>query len=213
MVLDLLLLVGISMVSENAEVKAMPTPALPGPLFLPKGSIRALVGITLGACCWVIVFLGRQVPNGLLSLALAVLSYYFGLRSGDDGEENRPPVEHVSARRLPLFMPTGVVRLVLSLGFVISGIFLMITKGLDGEAVEFFVIFLGLIVGYVFAKFTRGRSRGRLWRIVHHVKGALVLIATAYLAYLVLIVPSSGTSRIYVTVLSSTISFYYGSRS
>ena len=209
---DLLLLVEISMVSENVEVKT--AVALPGPLFLPKGSIRALVGITLGACCWVIVFAGRQVPNGLLSLALAVLSYYFGLRSGDDEEEDGPPpVRHVSARRLPLFMPTGVVRLVLSLGFVISGIFLMITKGLDGEAVEFFVIFFGLIVGYVFAKFTRGRSRGRLWRIVHHIKGALVLIATACLAYLVLIGPPNGTARIYVTVLSATISFYYGSRS
>ena len=48
------------------------------PLFLPKGSIRALVTIGLALCCWIIVAKSKDVPDYLLSLLLTIIGYYFG---------------------------------------------------------------------------------------------------------------------------------------
>jgi hypothetical protein len=193
---------------------ARPHGYVPEPLFLPRGSIRAAVGIATGLYCWAMVFAGLKVPGALLSLILAVLGYYFGFRTKDEPPVEAAPPPAPPARQ-PLFLPTGVIRLILSAGFLATGAFLWMTRRLDHAFLEFFVVLGGLILGYLFAHLFADRPLGRLWRIVHHVKGALVLAITACLGCILFLGPPADDAQVAVavTVLCAAVSFYFGSRS
>ena len=38
---------------------------MPEPLYLPKGSVRALAALTMSACCWILIFAARELPAPL----------------------------------------------------------------------------------------------------------------------------------------------------
>jgi hypothetical protein len=58
-----------------------PSAAMPEPLHMPRGSIRALVTLLMAGSCWAMVLRGREVPDYLFSLLLAAIGYYFGFRA------------------------------------------------------------------------------------------------------------------------------------
>jgi hypothetical protein len=185
------------------------------PLGLPRGSVRALVGVAMAACCWVLIFTGRQVPTSLLGLTAAILGYYFGLRTKQASPAGQTAAPRKTpARRQPLGLPAGVIRLVLCLGFVASGVMLLVRGKLaDLAYVEFFLVLMGLVVGYLTAKLLRGRRRGPVWSTVNHVKGAVVLAITAVLAVWFLVGFSGGKPALPTTIMCAAVSFYFGSRS
>ncbi len=51
---------------------------IPEPLFMPRGSIRALVTILTALSSWILMLTGRDVPGYVLSLLLSTIGYYFG---------------------------------------------------------------------------------------------------------------------------------------
>jgi len=57
------------------------TKKVPEPLYLPRGSIRALATLAMAATCWVMLFRGQDVPEYLFGLVLTIIGYYFGSRS------------------------------------------------------------------------------------------------------------------------------------
>ena len=184
----------------------------PEPLFLPRGSIRALVTIALSFSCWLIILTGKDVPGYLFSLLLTIIGYYFGFRKKIRAAESRIFDASAEAEE-PLFLPPGVIRFFLVAGFVISGIVLC-ARGRFNELpyLEFFIILFGLILGYILAKAFSSYEGSLLYTLANHLKGTVVLAAAFYLTYLFLS-GTHGEAKYLSLVLAAVISFYFGSRS
>lgn len=61
------------------------------PLWLPVGSIRAILAIALVASVIVLAFLGRLEARELLTLAAVAVTFYFADRSKDSSVNGDPP--------------------------------------------------------------------------------------------------------------------------
>jgi len=51
------------------------------PLWLPKGSVRAIIALTSTSCAIVMVAKGINVPEWLATAIAMIWAYYFGARS------------------------------------------------------------------------------------------------------------------------------------
>ena len=188
--------------------------AKPGsePLWLPKGSIRALVALSLAAAALVVVVLDRNVPAALLSLLLTVVGFYFGFRvkSSTLGDRLYDPT---ASREQPLHLPSGVIRGLLVLSLSIAGVLLAMRGelGSSEEQFGFFVILAALVVGHYFARLVKlsGGSGGPLG----HVKALAVLGLTAALVWIFVAGVDESMPPWSVILLCGTVSFYFGSRS
>lgn len=185
----------------------------PPPLGLPKGSVRALVAMAMAATALVLVIRGQDVPGALASLLLTIIGFYFGFRTKANTLSDRL-YDPTAARELPLFLPPGVIRLMLILCFVAAGAMLA-SRGRLGatrEQAEFFVILAGLVVGHYFAKIVRPIGRGSK-AAMGHVKALAVLALTASLASVFISGADASMPQWSVMGLCATVSFYFGSRS
>ena len=126
------------------------------PLNLPKGSIRAVTTMATSVAAWFFVFAGKDIPEFLASLMLAILGYYFGFRTKVKGAETR--IHDATIEKLePLYLPEGFIRGFLVFGFAAAAITLYVTGRLTHTGhLGFFIVLAGLIVGYVFAKAVAG---------------------------------------------------------
>lgn len=185
----------------------------PPPLGLPKGSVRALVSLAMAATALVLVVRGQDLPGALASLLLAIIGFYFGFRTKASTLSDRL-YDPTATRELPLYMPPGVIRLMLILSFVAAGA-LLASRGRLGatrEQAEFFVILSGLVVGHYFSKITRPTSRGSK-AVMGHIKAMAVLALTCSLAWVFISGAGASMPPWSVMGLCATVSFYFGSRS
>lgn len=184
----------------------------PEPLWLPKGSIRALVAMALAGLALALVLRGRDMPAALASLLLTVVGFYFGFRmkSTTLGDRLYDPT---AAREQPLFMPSGAIRVLVIVCLALAGGFLASRGRLTAtrEQMEFFVILAGLVAGHYFTKIVRlsGGGGGKLG----HIKALAVLALTAALAAVYITTADATMPPWSVRGLCATISFYFGSRS
>jgi len=193
-------------------VEASPE-SIPEPLHLPRGSLRALTAMGMSLSCWALIGQGRDVPGGLLSVLLTVIGYYFGFRIRVKAAGSR--IYDPTAREVaPLYLPGGVIRWVLIVGFAIAAGMLHSRGHLARlKYLEFFVVLAGLILGYVFAKIFTRHPGSPVALAINHVKGAAVLAVAGYLTVMFLSGRYEGIPPTMLTVLCAAISFYYGSRS
>jgi len=183
------------------------------PLWLPRGSVRALVAVAMAAAFWVLTFAGRTVPGYLMSLLLTIVGYYFGYRSEADQGDVRVYDASAEIER-PLGLPAGVIRLGLMAGFLASGAALLAAGTLSRvEYIEFFVILFGLLLGTGFGRMLSKIRGTGAYGAINHVKAVLVLGLAAFLTWLILTGRSMGMSEWLLVVLCSLVSFYFGSRS
>jgi len=179
------------------------------PLGLPKGSVRALVALSMVATCTALVARGHDVPGALASLLLTIIGFYFGFRVKSASLSDR--VYDPSARReLPLYLPGGVIRTLLILACLfMAGLLLHRARLLSVPAhLELFVILAGLIAGHYFHKVSRGTGP-----LLGHAKAALAVVMAAGLSWLFVTETHAALPPFAVMLLCATISFYYGSRS
>ena len=197
----------------RAAFFAPPAPDTPHPLYLPQGSVRAMVSLGLAGACWGQVLLGRQVPGALLSLLLTVIGFYFGFRSRGGSGRDRIFDASVYAEP-PLFLPAGVIRKVLLAGFAVSACVLYFRNQLsDRELMSFFLILFGLILGHLFGR-AFGKVQGSgLYASIGHLKALVVLAAAALVILLILSDRWREARQIPLATLCLVISFYFGSRS
>lgn len=197
-----------------------PEAPLPEPLGLPRGSIRALVALAVSATCWWLIFRSASLPAALVSLVLAIIGYYFGLRSGravyapaSPQASSVGPASVAGKAREPLGLPAGAIRTVLVVGFLAAGLKAFAGDALADEShLEVFLVLGGMIVGHLFGRVLR-RSAGRGVRVaVNHVGGLVVLAAAVALAILLLTRPDIPQLPRAINVLACVVSFYYGSR-
>jgi hypothetical protein len=188
------------------------TERYPEPLWIPRGSVRAFCSVLLAGCFWLMVFGGRPVPVYLLTLLLAVISYYFGFRvkiKASEGHVYDPTAEEMD----PLYLPGGCIRGLLTIGFTVAAA-VMAVKGRLTETryAEFFMILAGLIVGHFFSRALR-RASGAVRANVGHLKALGVIGCTLVLVALLLTGEAQGGNPMVPLGLAAGVSFYFGSRS
>lgn len=186
--------------------------AVQEPLWLPRGSVRAIATLVTAGCSWVLMIFGRPVPGYLFGLLLTIIGYYFGFRQKVKGTGGRI-LDASSQAPEPLNLPGGTIRLMLIGGFGICAFIVAARDRLTApEYLEFFIILAGLIVGYFFARLSSGTVGGTVGNVINHAKGLIVLTATVRLA--VLLFGEGYAEQPHLGLaLACVISFYFGSRS
>ncbi len=183
------------------------------PLGLPRGSVRALVAMGLSFTCWVLVAMDRALPPALLSLTLTVIGFYFGFRSHSDPRDDRIYDAWIH-RQQPLNLPGGAIRVILLVGFALSGAALW-ARGVMGnlEVMEFFAILAGLVAGYLLSRMMTPLKQSHLYELWRHLRAMLVLLATAAVAVMAVHGTWMHWEQRPFVLLTAGISFYFGSRS
>jgi len=184
---------------------------IPEPLFMPRGSIRALVTILTALSSWILILTGRDVPGYVLSLLLSTIGYYFAFRKQMRAAQSRI-WDASPTMREPLSLPSGFIRLVLIFGFGVCAVALYRSdRLLQLEYLEFYSILLGLVAGYMFSKMLSAVEGSSFFVWLNHAKGAAVICASICLCWVLL--TGMETDTIYFPLsLSCFISFYFGSR-
>lgn len=197
--------------NSNAPATAPPPPRKTvNPLFLPKGSVRALTVLSLSGCFWILAWTDQHIPEYMMTSLSAVLAYYFAYRkkTAKTTQSNRPAGP---PGKTPLFLPKGLVRTLLILGFSSSLIALYLTQQLlDPKFIEFFSMLVGFIAGYLFNKCIRLTVSSFFLNLTEHVKALLVLcFAFSLSAGLLLQHPIVYDHE---EIFTAFIGFYFGSR-
>ena len=185
---------------------------IPEPLFMPRGSIRALVTLLTAISCWMLIFMEKDLPTYLSGLMLTIIGYYFGFRTKMKSAESRI-FDASAVKQEPLFLPAGVIRTILIMGFL-AGAFFSYARGklFDLKYLEFFIILLGLIAGFVYAKIFSKARETPAYLLVNHVKGFVVIVSGLLLTTLIL--GGAYVDQVHLSILlAAVISFYFGSRS
>jgi len=183
------------------------------PLWLPTGSIRAVVAGAMIYCCWHLAAQGKLIPPALLSLVLTVVGFYFGFRTKAAMLSDRV-YDPAARREQPLFLPAGVVRLALVGGLAALGVWLA-TRGqvLDNpNYLEFFVVLGGLVLGWIFGQYVFPRKRTAGHAALNHLRGLAALAVAGGLTCLFVVGVYEQLSEKWLSVLCGTVSFYFGSR-
>lgn len=90
------------------------------PLNLPVGSVRALITLAVLATVWAQLLRGREVGREMQDTLLLVLGYYFGARAvgaGARADTLTVAADREENPRDPLYLPRGMIRLLIVLGF------------------------------------------------------------------------------------------------
>jgi hypothetical protein len=197
--------------SRNVGFISSDAIALVDPLWLPKGSIRAITTILLSVLCWIMIIIDHTVPGYLLGLLLTVTGYYFAFRKKDGTQDRFYDV--TTPHQSPLSLPSGSIRNFLIIGFIISAAVLLARGRLmEPHYVEFFMILAGLIAGHLLSKCLPCVNHAKVLNFFNHVKGLAVLLAVVALILLLL---TGNHEHMWpaAIALSCVISFYFGSRS
>lgn len=127
------------------------------PLALPVGSVRAIITLSTLGTVWFHQFQDLPIPPVLGDTLLLVLGYYFGTRNASAAAPAQalagPPADRESNRRDPLFLPRGLIRILIIVGFAAIGMKLLNDGRLDpgNPPPEF-----ALLGGFLGAGLTRG---------------------------------------------------------
>lgn len=184
---------------------------VPEPLYLPKGSIRALVTLVMTGTACLAAISGQAIPPHLLDLLLAIVAYYFGFRHKAKAADSRI-VDASSRAKAPLMLPGGVIRTALTLGFAVVAIVLHSQgKLLQPEIFGFVAILGGLIVGYYFGRLIAPMRESAAGIALNHAKGLVVIVSALVLSVLTL--TGAQAPEHLELILAAVVSFYFGSRS
>lgn len=197
-------------------------------LGLPAGSVRALLGFMVMGLIWTLMLLGREVPLYLQYLMFMILGHYFAVRrAAPDVTVSEPE---------PLYLPRGLIRWVIFLGFVavIAGLYyqhrdkaedlLQELRRAEGRK-QFLPLllvvafFAGLAVSKV-GRWFEHRRAARHW--LQDIEAWLALVAVMLLTLETMIQlvinPALSDERKIVlphleNILASIVGFYFGARS
>jgi hypothetical protein len=131
---------------------------------LPAGSIRALIAFTILGLVWALMAMEREIPLYLQYLMFLILGHYFAA--------HHRTIKPVDEREWsPLFMPRGMIRMLIFLGFAgaLGAMYFFHHRDAPAEFVEElkmkdertqnlympFVLVLGFFIGLVVARFGR----------------------------------------------------------
>ncbi|MHC4390141.1 MAG: hypothetical protein ACYS22_02355 [Planctomycetota bacterium] len=184
------------------------------PLFIPKGSVRALVTLVLvGATC--LALIKGAVVNAPLNTALfLVVAYYFAHRSACKGVA----AEAESEGRNPLFMPRGVIRVLIFGGFIATAVVLWRQGNLlrDSNVMTLVTMgsfFVGLLLNGLY-EFRRRNPNVKtpILDMFGHIRAVAVLGAAVHLGLADTLGWEVFQTQHAHTAALGFIAFYFGSR-
>lgn len=193
------------------------------PLALPVGSVRALITLSTLGTVWYLQFQGKEMPPALAETLLLVLGYYFGTRNAAttapaaaDAFAGAPTTSREQNRRDPLFLPRGLIRLLIVVGFGAIGFHLYNDGRLDPQNPPPELALLG---GFLGAGVARGglAAVGRRMAVKvtnwlgHVLASGTLLVVLGYCGVAALGIAdwvSDGTAALYAGV----VGFYMGKR-
>lgn len=192
------------------------------PLFLPKGSVRALASLMIVGTAWILILLGEseRLVNELefVGVIVLVVSFYFGVRRTAVGMTGGQPVTEAD----PLYLPRKAIRTLMLLGFLVVVIYVGADEGWQ-EIPPFLFTILLVIVGY----FVGIAVNELIERIPHdetgekgfsllfkHLKALALLAFTVFICgiYIWGILDHQEIPDYFGNLLAVAISLYYGSR-
>ena len=206
-------------VTAKPSVPPVQTPLKP-PLGLPAGSVRATLAIILSGSLWYVILRGGDPPQILVDSALLVVAFYFGVRSTAPVVPAVKPVSVLGEPKVrqPLYLPRGIVRTVLAVGFL--GVIAYVAYR-DGTMPQALVLILQVIVSYVIgygisrvllrrARLGKELSRGA-WVARNAISVAAIGI-TAGASWAIVTGQFDLVPEYLRNGLAWTIAFYFGSR-
>ncbi|MGA1819883.1 MAG: hypothetical protein ACMUHU_02620 [Thermoplasmatota archaeon] len=182
------------------------------PLGLPRGSVRALLLLSISLICWVLLIWGREVPNYLLNLVLVMIGYYFAFRVAQPVNGPSREVMDKEAKH-PLHLPRGYVRWIVVGGFLAALMVLIATGRIVGhDHIEFYFILSGLVVGYLARKTRSDWLKFETPSFFGHAKALLLLLIAAFLMVIFFADLADTMHPLPVRLSIAVIGFYFGSR-
>lgn len=124
--------------------------------------MRAILALTLCATLWYATVRGVAPPTILVESALLVVAFYFGVRSTAPVVPVQAPPSGAQkpSVRQPLFLPRGVVRTVLAIGFLGVIGYVGLQEGRIPETLLFVLqVILSYIGGYIISVILLRRAR------------------------------------------------------
>jgi uncharacterized membrane protein YfcA len=184
----------------------------PEPLYLPKGSIRALTAVLTALSSWILIFNNAKIPEYIFGLLLAIIGYYFGASRGAGASQttNSPPPPQTGNSFFSLAL---AIRFFLVAGFIASAFFALKNKSsLDSNYIQFFGVFTGFVAGYIFARISETTKGRPIYNALNHIKGGTVIAAAIILSVMMISGSYLEHARL-ALFFSALISFYFGSKS
>lgn len=193
------------------------------PLWMPPGSIRAILALTIVGIVIYQILTGDGVGLLLSETLSIVLTHYFASRRSVtlppellNSPEIRDLLEHESN---PLWLPRGSVRLIMLVAFITTAVILLIKGQLfSPNVVGTIVLIFAYLVGVLIRWLRNGRSMtpsAVRYPILVHLMGFFVLFACFIMVLLAL--GSSGDANAGLPgwleqFLLAFILYYFGSR-
>lgn len=187
--------------------------ALPYPLRLPLGTVRALIAILVTGTYAYLLIQGEPVPPVLVNSVVVIVAFYFGSRA--TATPPGPPAVQPQSRRM------RVVQGLLLLAFVgLAAWFLrenLTRDAIPAELLSVLEVLAGYIAGLVVAWILQRRVevsslRRRLATVVRDILAAGALGLTGYLCYTLATGQMSLFGDRAEEVLALVVTFYFGSR-
>jgi hypothetical protein len=203
-------------------------PHVIGPLWLPPGSVRALLAFfVVFVTCWLMVR-DEELPLALSEALFTVLAYYFAtrayLKAVEAGEFHRTGSKEFAAMARgfseatanPLYLPVGTIRVAVILAFVGVALYLAYSGGLNKllsatTLLLVFAFFAGQIMKRFIRWYRRGNSKQSTGAFEHIRAGVGVAIGLAFVAFYVSGYYEHAPPQAHKVFLAFII-FYFGSR-
>ncbi len=193
------------------------------PLFLPKGSVRALASLMVVGTAWMLILLGESkrlvVELEFIGVVVLVVSFYFGVRRTAVGMTSGEPVTEAD----PLYLPRKAIRTIMLLGFLLVVIYVGADEGWQEIPPFLFTVllvivgyFVGIAVNELMERIPHDETgESRLNLLFKHLKALALLGFTAFICgiYIWGILDHQEIPDYLGNLLAVAISLYYGSRS
>lgn len=184
------------------------------PLNLPRGSIRALITLSLLGVLFALLVLDRPVSIVYAALVLSILGHYFGSRKAEAKAEDEAP------RTPPLGLPNGSIRTIILLSFAGVGYWLWDQGRLEwGDPTDttlvFFLLGGAMIVGFFIRSLLNllgRRNWGSGHRLVQNAKSIVTILATGLLAVSTCLGNEEVANQNIALICAPIVGYYFGSR-
>ncbi|MCB9643294.1 MAG: hypothetical protein H6728_09485 [Myxococcales bacterium] len=181
------------------------------PLGLPRGSVRAILALSIFGSVMALLLLERLVPQGLWLVNYTILGYYFTMRRGNDVPTAVDP------EASPLHLPRGTVRWLLLLGFAGTAAWLVWQQVQHSKAVYEHAAFFPMcsLASFFLGLAIRGitpSKEGSLGRLIGDVRAFLAIAAAAIVVMVSLFNLQFPGATVATNMSLIFIFFYFGSR-
>ncbi|MHA2226552.1 MAG: hypothetical protein ACXAC8_15185 [Candidatus Hodarchaeales archaeon] len=194
------------------------------PLWLPRGSIRALLALSVAITTLYMVLVTReQIPQSLGNVLIVSVAFYYSTRSSIS-----PPSETTKKTEIneppPLFMPNYTVRVSLAIIIALS---IVVTALYNQEIPIFMLTVLLTIIGYglgmvikkiVTIIFPPKPGRNKAKELIGHLQAGAILtvvigVCIGNILSTLNLLPLDFSTLIFINqLLELAIGYYFGSR-